>query len=231
MRLRLMLCGSAIAAALGCQSMAPLEDTGRDLPTGDAGSLTVRSHVMSLRELRFRNVVPQQRDYSCGAAALATLLRFHYNDPVEESKIIDDMLRTADLEKVRRSGFSLLDLKHYAEARGYETKGFRIKPEVLERLAIPSITLINTRGYAHFVVLRGARDGTVYLADPALGQRQVPKSDFLEEWEGVVFFVAATPAGNSPLANLSNTDAAPIDIVQDLDYPSGRPLGINRAEF
>lgn len=33
-------------------------------------------HVTSLREARFDSVIEQKTDYSCGAAALATVLRY-----------------------------------------------------------------------------------------------------------------------------------------------------------
>lgn len=224
--------GVAIAAALGCQSVEPLGDSEQQFRTGLRG-VTLRTGLESVRERRFRGVVPQQRDYSCGAAALATLLQFHYEDPIEEAQIIVDMLQTGDAERIRRQGFSLLDLKHYAEKRGYDTRGFRVGAEVLERLAIPSITLVNTRGYNHFVVLRGARDGMVYLADPSMGQRAVPQPEFLSDWEGVVFFVAARRKSDQPslLEMQSVARTAPTDWVQELDGVSWRRVVSAPLEF
>lgn len=223
---------AAIAAVLGCQSVEPLDDSEQQIRTG-FGGLTLRTQLESIRERRFRNVVSQQRDYSCGAAALATLLQFHYDDPIGESQIIVDMLTTGDADRIRRQGFSLLDLKNYAEKRGYETRGFRVGSEVLERLAIPSITLVNTRGYHHFVVLRGARDGMVYLADPAMGQRVVPQQEFVSDWEGVVFFVAARRESEepSPLEIENVVRTAPTDWVQELDSVSWRRVVSGPLEF
>src|SRR3546814_17816888 len=51
-----------------------------------AGSLSLRVpysgsyaiHVTSLKEARFKTTVPQQRDFSCGSAAVATLLTSQY---------------------------------------------------------------------------------------------------------------------------------------------------------
>jgi predicted double-glycine peptidase len=211
----------------------PPNDGGYDIPTG-VGSMTLRASVENIRERRFRNVVPQQLDYSCGAAALATLLRFHYGDQsIQESQIILDMLKTGDAERIRREGFSLLDLKRYADRKGYETKGFKVKPEVLERLAIPSITLVNTRGYLHFVVMKGARDGIVYLADPAMGERQLTMDEFLDGWEGVVFFVAARrdDPEPSPLEMLASSQTAPLDLVRELDHLALQQVKLNMREF
>src|SRR3546814_16564816 len=57
-----------------------------------AGSLSLRVpysgsyaiHVTSLKEARFKTTVPQQRDFSCGSAAVATLLTYQYGQPVTE---------------------------------------------------------------------------------------------------------------------------------------------------
>jgi predicted double-glycine peptidase len=59
----------------------------------------------------------------------------------------------------------------------------------LPKLKIPVIVLLNTRGYKHFVVLKGIKDGRAYLADPALGNRSVPAKEFVESWDGVAFVV------------------------------------------
>jgi predicted double-glycine peptidase len=235
-RRAVLLCALASTGAFastGCMWPLPPTDRAYELPTG-FGSMTLRKDLESVRERRFRNVVAQQLDYSCGAAALATLLRFHYGDQtISEHQIIVDMLKTGDADRIRREGFSLLDLKRYAESRGYETKGFRIKAEVLERLAIPSITLINSRGYLHFVVLKGARDGTVYLADPAMGERNLPQGDFEDNWEGVVFFVAARRDDSvpSPLQVMASNRTAPIGLVRELDPTTLAQIRADPREF
>lgn len=219
-------------AASACQSPGPLDGT-HDVTTG-IHAMTLRVDVESVRDQRFHHVVSQTLDYSCGAAAIATLLRFHYDDPVTEPEIVREMALHGDPEKIRREGFSLLDLKTYAERRGYETQGFRIEPDVLDRLAIPSITLVHTRGYSHFVVLKGARKGVVYLADPALGQRNLPIDQFVKEWEKVVFFIAAKRTGDkpSPLAVLTSLAPAPERLIGELDLGSiGSRLPLSVREF
>ncbi len=221
------------AGLLGCQAvqMQPMQQPGQDFALGRPG-LRVRKPVETFRQQRFRDVVPQRLDYSCGAAALATLLRFYYEDPVEETEIIVEMLQSGDADRIRREGFALLDLKHFAEKRGYQTRGFRIGPGVLERLAIPAITLLETRGYKHFVVLKGVRGGMAYLADPALGQRRMSKDEFLEEWQGVVFFVAAhrDESALAPLEKLE-TNPAPTNMVRQLGELGLRTLHFERGEF
>ena len=45
-------------------------------------SFRIAKPVKSWREIKTTGIVMQQRDYSCGAAALATLLRFYWSDAV-----------------------------------------------------------------------------------------------------------------------------------------------------
>lgn len=204
---------------------------------GGQGLPHVRKQVRSWRAQRFENVVAQQVDFSCGAASLATLLRYYYGDPIDERDVMVEMLETGDQDKIRREGFSLLDMKRYVESRGYQAMGYAVTPEVLEQLKIPAITLVNTRGYSHFVVLKGARDGFIYVADPALGNRSMPQSEFLEEWSGAIFFVAAKreDGADSPLDLLEASLSAPDGAIREIPRQNWNlPVFINvvtRMEF
>src|SRR5512134_3064001 len=83
----------------------------------------------SWRELRDRNVVRQQLDYSCGAAALATLIRYYFGDDVSEDGILGDILGSMTAEEVldrEENGLSLLDLRLQAERMGYQAAGVRL---------------------------------------------------------------------------------------------------------
>src|SRR5689334_17325472 len=76
--------------------------------------------VQSLLEVRQQGVVMQHWDTSCGAAALATVLTYGLRDPVSEKTAALGMLRRTDPLRVKvRGGFSLLDMKRFAESRGY----------------------------------------------------------------------------------------------------------------
>lgn len=205
---------------------------GQDFFVGRTG-VRVRHDLESFRDQRFRYVVPQQLDFSCGAAALATLFQYYYDDPVGEGEIIAEMLSRGDADRIRSEGFSLLDMKRFAQSRGYETKGFRLEAGVLERLAIPTVALVETRGYAHFVVLKGARAGDVYLADPAFGQRRVPVEEFEQEWTGVVLFVAKKRIDDvvAPLEVLALNRPSPVEMVRDFDLLGIRPRIATPREF
>jgi uncharacterized protein len=177
----------------------------------DIGSgLRVNSSVASLKDIRDRNVVRQQFDYSCGAAALATIMRYGFGEDVGEQDILDQLFEILpDEEEGLRTndGFSLLDLQRVAQARQYRAEGFRIAPQFLSQLNGPVIVFIQPRGYNHFAVLRGVQDDRVYLADPSRGNVRMPAYAFLDMWlqedgMGIIFAVepnAGLPEGASPL--------------------------------
>lgn len=158
--------------------------------------------VKSLLEARHEGVIIQKWDISCGAAALATLLTYQHGDPVPEAEIAKAMLRTtADAERVqRRKGFSLLDLKAYVDARGYEGIGYgRMTLADLVEMA-PLIVPVRFRTYNHFVVFRGVVGDRVLLADPAFGNRSVRVERFLDAWIGNYGFVVRRTDGR-PVAD------------------------------
>ena len=146
--------------------------------------------VRSLLEIRQERVVIQQWDSSCGAAALATVLTYSLQDPVSERRVAEGMLRRVDPLRVRvRGGFSLLDLKRYAEGRGYHAEGYR-GLTLDELLKMPSpIVPISEHGNPHFVVVRGAKDGMLDIADPAFGNREIALARFAQVWQNGIGFV------------------------------------------
>ena len=146
-----------------------------------------RAPVASLLELRRANVIVQKWDLSCGAAALATLLTYHHGDPVTERDVATQLIRrdeyVANPQLVTlRQGFSLLDLKRYVDARGYRGTGYgRMTLDDLVELA-PVLVPINTQGYNHFVLFRGFARDRALLADPAWGNRTMPRARFENVW-------------------------------------------------
>jgi uncharacterized protein len=146
--------------------------------------------VRSLLEIRQAGVVMQKWDISCGAAALATVLTYAFEDPVSEAAIAKAMLRRAAPERVQqRGGFSFLDLKGFAEQRGYGARAYRgLTIDHLRRLRVPIVPIL-THGYSHFVVVLGIEGDRVHLADPAFGNRRMPFRKFERAWLGGLGFV------------------------------------------
>src|SRR5574338_13912 len=67
--------------------------------------------VWSMRELKVRSVILQKYDYSCGSAAVATLLTYHYDHPLTEETAFRTMFDHGNQEKIQKEGFSFLDMK------------------------------------------------------------------------------------------------------------------------
>ena len=143
--------------------------------------------VRSLEETRHHNVVLQQWELSCAAAALATILRYQYGVPVTERSVAlglitrSEYISNPDLVRIRH-GFSLLDLKRYVDGMGYEGVGLG-QLEFSDLLAqAPMIVPVILQGYPHFVVFRGATSREVLLADPAFGNVTMSVEKFMDGW-------------------------------------------------
>lgn len=153
------------------------------------GISSVNKQVVSMRERRFQHLIRQQTDFSCGAASLATVLRYAYGLQVTEEDMLNGLFAVSDPNLVREQGFSLLNIKHYVERIGLRGRGYNVEADTLENINIPTIVLLDIKGYKHFVVLKKTDQDLVYLADPALGNKIMPKDEFLSSWNGIVFAI------------------------------------------
>ncbi|MGF1612722.1 MAG: C39 family peptidase [Gammaproteobacteria bacterium] len=174
-------------------------EAGQVLLSGPLGTFSVR--VTNYKDQPFERVIPQQHDYSCGAAAVATLLTYHYDHPVDEPSVLKAMFATGDQAKIREEGFSLLDMKQYLEAQGYNANGYRTSLTTLAEVGLPAIALTDTDGYLHFVVIKGVDRGRVLIGDPARGLTVVPKELFAETWKSGIFLIVQ---GRDPRHRVQN---------------------------
>jgi uncharacterized protein len=210
MRLRIVAgCVVGFAFTLTTALAAENEPVPREVVFGNVvpGLPVLSKPIRSMRDLRYRDMVHQETDFTCGAAALATVLQYVYGRNTSEHDIVEDMLKNTDAESVRRNGFSLLDMKRYVERIGLRAHGYRVDRISLPALKIPVIALQTSNGYAHFVVVKRVRDGIVYLADPALGHREMPLDDFVAAWNGIV--LAVVGAGLQPKNALLDSARSP----------------------
>jgi len=171
----------ALAACAGVQA-SPMDLVG-------VGNGRYALKVTSLKEARFKTTVRQQHDFSCGSAALATLLTHHYGDPVTEQAVFDAMYARGDQQKIQSEGFSLLDMKRYLREQGYQADGFEVPLDKLVASGLPAIVLIAERNYHHFVVVKGLRDGRVLIGDPSSGARALSRETFESVWVNRLLFV------------------------------------------
>ena len=164
----------------------------------------IQKDVKSLKEIRSKNIVKQSLDYSCGPASLATLLSYYFDDKVTEADILESLLSTTSVEKIKaKKGFSLLDLKRFAVGRGYDVVGYKMDLEFLVELDKPVLVPVNIKEYSHFVIFRGLKGDRVFLADPVLGNMTMKADKFLKIWQagiGLVLSKNGEKHLRSPLA-------------------------------
>lgn len=209
------LASCAVLAVLLALPEARADDM--SAPLGSLGVLQVR--VESLKERAFRSTVRQRYDFSCGSAALATLLSFHYDTPTREEEAFAAMYRVGDQARIQRIGFSMADMKRYLEARGFQANGFKVGLGDFAEAGIPAIALVDNGGYRHFVVIKGVSATRVLVGDPALGIRVVPRAEFEAGWSGVVFVI------------LNRKDQGQRSFNRDVEWQVREPAPLSAARY
>ncbi|MDP2226004.1 MAG: C39 family peptidase [Moraxellaceae bacterium] len=158
-------------------------------------------------EQKFRGIVHQAYDYSCGSAALTTVLNGYLGRQFSEKQVMDGLLKFGETEKiVQRRGFSLLDMKRLVTALGHPSGGYKGSFEDLKKLDHPAIVPIHYAGFKHFVVVKKYHNGRVFVADPALGNISFAEARFEEVWDNNVMFIVF-PNGFKPHTDLELTEA------------------------
>ncbi len=175
---------TAIALLPGCAASidGPARFAGAAAAVGDYSI-----PVQSMEDRRFASVVRQRYDFSCGSAALATLLRYHYGGRQDEAEVFRGMWAEGDRAQIRRLGFSLLDMKRYLASAGHKADGFEVSLDEVAKAGVPGIALINLNGYRHFVVVKGVSADEVLVGDPALGLKPMRREAFAKAWNGIYF--------------------------------------------
>jgi predicted double-glycine peptidase len=168
--------------------------------------------IKPLVESQYRGIVKQAYDYSCGSAALTTLLTGYMGQTLDERQTMEGLLKYGEYDRiVERRSFSLLDMKRYVTALGFNSGGFKGTFNDLTTLDKPAIVPIAYAGFKHFVVYKAHRDGRVFVADPALGNISFSDSHFKEIWDNNTLFIITPDAGQSTTDLLTLQD-------QDMRY-------------
>lgn len=210
---------TTLRAAIGATTLLALAAPAQAIELG-MGGLNVKVPVRTIKEARMATVTRQQFDFSCGSAAVSTLLTYHYGRPVTEQAVFDQMFRDGNQAMIRTQGFSLLDMQKFLLTRGLRADGFKLPLEKLFEAKLPAIVLISDKGYNHFVVIKGAADGRILLGDPSTGTRAMSLERFHEVWKNKLLFVIHGYKGMPEFNGEADWRAAPI---ARLDDPVNRP--------
>jgi uncharacterized protein len=161
----------------------------------------INAYVESGQAMQDRHIIKQNYDYSCGSAALATLLNYHLGEELTEMQVIRGLMDHGNSEAIQqRRAFSFLDMKGFVDALGYHGAGYRAELENLMEIDVPVILPIEIWDYKHFVVFQGIHDNRVFLADPWQGHTTYPVKVFEDMWYRKVIFMAE--AKDKPKRNL-----------------------------
>lgn len=145
--------------------------------------------VISYREQLFGEVHRQKYDFSCGSAALATLLTYHYQIVSDEQAIFKNMFERGNQDKIKQQGFSMLDMKNYLATLGLESDGFKLSMTKIKQVGVPGITLVNFDGYMHFVVIKGINETNIIIGDPSRGTITMKAEVFEKYYQGIVLLI------------------------------------------
>jgi uncharacterized protein len=196
------------STALLCAGLAQAQGRVPQMTEIAGGSYAVP--VRTLQEIKQAGTLIQQYDFSCGSAAIATLLTHHYGRPTTEREVFEHMYAHGDQAKIRREGFSLLDMKRFLQTRGFEADGFRQPLDKLRDEGLPAIALITENGYHHFVVVKGLDRDRVLIGDPASGTRAVPRATFEAQWQQKLLFVVHNRMDLARFNQAADWRAAPL---------------------
>jgi uncharacterized protein len=147
-------------------------------------------------ELKRRNVVMQKRDFSCGAAAVATICKYYWGDNVDEDlflRALDDILTDAEIKDRIENGLAISDLRRAAVRVGYQAVIGKTTFAKLREVKVPVVVGIEPEGHKHFVVYRGQDGKYVYVADSIRGNVRMPIRDFTKQWQENAVLVIHKP--------------------------------------
>jgi hypothetical protein len=169
-----------------------------DLATGANQELRHTFSVKPASEFQGERLVKQNFDYSCGSAALSTLLNFYLNEQLTERQVIQGMLEYGNAESIKKKrAFSLLDMKRFVNALGYEANGYKANIEDIQSPEYwPCLVRVKIFDYLHFVIIKGIHKGHVFVADPWKGHSSYKLSTFNQIWDPNVIFVVNARDGH-----------------------------------
>ena len=144
------------------------------------------NRITPYRTLRYEGVVGQTTYYTCGAAAVATLLTHYYDRPTTEAEILA-LSETAMAESgkiLEETGITALALIQALDDRDIQARGMRLTltslAEYFGNGGLP-VVLHVTKPQMHYVLAVGMVGDWIILADPSWGRRIQPLDALVNE--------------------------------------------------
>ncbi|HEY9701170.1 MAG TPA: cysteine peptidase family C39 domain-containing protein [Allocoleopsis sp.] len=145
------------------------------------------------RILRYENVVGQADWFTCGAASIATLLKYYYGIDTTESEILNLAIKAMEGtgKDPRKNGLTLLSMQQALTGKNIRSKGLKISPQDLKNYfqkgGLPLILHV-TKPQLHYIVAIGMINDWLIIADPSWGRRILPLNTLIQDkgFEGIV---------------------------------------------
>lgn len=203
-----------------------------NIAVGANDRFRMRYEVTPLSEITHECMVKQNYDYSCGSAALGTVLNYYLGENFTEKQIIQGLMEYGDKEQIKRlRAFSLWDMQKFVDVLGYTSGGYNAELSDLKNPDLwPCIVPIELFGYRHFVVLKGIHKGHVFVSDPWKGNTSYSVDQFMKMWYNSILFRISPKHGRAlTCLTLSEKDLRFIDkdmektLMFDVDKPFSLP--------
>lgn len=173
--------------------------------------------------LNTTGVVMQTTNYTCGPASLATVLNNLGFNATE--------MELAALAGTDENGTTMYGLIQAARSKGLNATGMKISSNDLKS---NNIVYMTVNGGAHYSVIRSISNETVLLADPNLGNINITREEFEEQYNGYAMVLddpkasgleepAVNSENNPDESSGDNAPETPINTCNDADSTLANP--------
>ncbi|MEN4018287.1 MAG: C39 family peptidase [Methanobacterium sp.] len=158
----------------------PADDqaTGADVQVPDLND-SLESNTVAIPQIDTSGIVMQSSDFSCGPAALATVLNNLGVHATEQELIV--------LAGTDTSGTTMHGLSEAAKTKGLSATGMKLSVDELKKNYIVFVT---TDGGGHYSVIREIANESVKLADPSPGNIELSIQDFTSYYSSYVLMIS-----------------------------------------
>lgn len=161
----------------------------------------VENETITAPVLNTTGIVMQTTNYTCGPAALATVLNNMGINATEHELAI--------LAGTDENGTTMYGLIQAAKSKGLNAVGMKVSINYLKKNNIVFLTI---NGEAHYSVVREVTNDTVFIADPSLGNIAMTIDEFNNAYNGYALIINDF---NNPENNIS--DILADDELQDIN--------------
>ncbi|MEG3225532.1 MAG: hypothetical protein BME94_08530 [Methanobacteriales archaeon Met13] len=158
-------------------------------------------------------IVMQTTNYTCGPAALATVLNNLGINATEQE--------LTNIAGTDENGTTMYGLAEAAKAKGLKAIGMKLS---VDELKPNNIVFITVNGGPHYSVVREVTENSVKLADTSLGNIEMSKEKFDEVYSGNALVVSDPNATSQEAGNLTRINGTAEQLNNETNQTSGNTI-------